>query len=156
MRPVRPSIRRLVARVLNAKLREVYHEEFTMMRRLLLLVAALVLSASTGWADPLCSTTATLNPIPSSAATLTVGASACSLVTCTGGATLPANAYAALISVETNAIRYWDDGSTPTATTGQSLPAASTVAACGPAVLTKLLFIQQSAAATLRVSYYAK
>ena len=48
------------------------------------------------------------------------GSSASTLASCSGG--IPAGATNVVISVETNAIRWRDDGTTPTASVGIHLP----------------------------------
>jgi len=84
----------------------------------------------------------------------TVGAAAVKLT----DKNLPATATRALISVEGNAIRWWDDGKTPTATQGHLLKPPSGDAVyfwiLGRNRLTDWSMIRESADATVRVAYY--
>lgn len=59
----------------------------------------------------------------------------------------------ALITPETQAVRWRDDGTAPTATVGMPLAAGVTLQYDGD--LTKIQFIEQSASAKLNISYYA-
>ncbi|HZV26421.1 MAG TPA: hypothetical protein VFG00_09025 [Acidothermaceae bacterium] len=80
---------------------------------------------------------------------LSVGASAVAL-------TVPAGSLFAVISIETQAIRWRDDGVDPTATTGILVPVTSS----SPWVygstygLSKISFIAVTGSATLNVSFY--
>jgi len=59
----------------------------------------------------------------------------------------------ALITPETQAVRWRDDGIAPTATVGMPLAVGVTLSYDGD--LNKLRFIEQTASAKLNVSYYA-
>lgn len=74
------------------------------------------------------------------------------LVTATA-LTVPSGARVAIIQILDQAVRYWDDGSTPTATEGHQIPAGSTLYYVGD--LTAIRFIQEVATTTLNVSYYS-
>lgn len=68
--------------------------------------------------------------------------------------TPPAGARYAVIAVETQAVRYRDDGVAPTAAIGQPL-AAGTQNFTYSGDLSAIQFIQQAASATLDITYYA-
>lgn len=59
----------------------------------------------------------------------------------------------ALITPETQGVRWRDDGTAPTATVGMPLAAGVTLQYDGD--LTKIQFIEQTASAKLNISYYA-
>ena len=59
----------------------------------------------------------------------------------------------ALITPETQAVRWRDDGVAPTASVGMPLAAGVTLQYDGD--LTKIQFIQQSVSAKLNITYYA-
>ena len=72
-----------------------------------------------------------------------------------GLAAIPSNGRArkALIAVETNGLRWRDDGISPTAAVGMSIAAGGSIEYEGP--LEKLRFIRSGAAdAVVNVSYY--
>lgn len=60
----------------------------------------------------------------------------------------------ALVSIETNAVRFWSDGSAPTATVGHPVAAASMIEVCGYGNIKNFRMIRQSADATATVSYF--
>ena len=60
----------------------------------------------------------------------------------------------AIFSVETNAIRYRDNGLAPTASVGLPMASGSNWTVCGVTTISRALFIRQSADATVSVSYY--
>lgn len=66
---------------------------------------------------------------------------------------LSAKPAIAVISVETQGVRWRDDGVAPTATIGMPLSAGATFVYDGD--LTQIRFIQQVAGAILNISYYA-
>lgn len=68
------------------------------------------------------------------------------------GLTVPTGAIIAEICVETQAIRYRDDGTNPTATVGMPIPAATCFQYAGP--LGAIKIIEQTPSATIDVSYY--
>jgi len=59
----------------------------------------------------------------------------------------------ALITPETQGVRWRDDGTAPTASVGMPLAAGVTLQYDGD--ITKIRFIEQSASAKLNISYYA-
>jgi hypothetical protein len=59
----------------------------------------------------------------------------------------------AIITPETQAVRWRDDGVAPTATVGMPLAAGTTLQYDGD--LTKIQFIEQTGSAKLNISYYA-
>lgn len=59
----------------------------------------------------------------------------------------------ALITPETQGVRWRDDGTAPTASVGMPLAAGVTLQYDGD--LTKIQFIEQTASAKLNISYYA-
>lgn len=69
------------------------------------------------------------------------------------GLTVPAGATRAVIIAETQNVRWRDDGVAPTASVGMLLSQLVTLSYDGD--LNRIRFIQQSASATLNVSYYA-
>ncbi len=82
---------------------------------------------------------------------LTSLAASTQLTACTGG--IPAGASVADVIIETQSVRYRDDGTAPTATVGML------IAAGGEKVFTEtdlsaLRFIQTTASASLSVSFY--
>ena len=123
----------------------------------MLTALVLLLAAVAAQADPLCNAPGVLAPIPSSSRVLTVSSVACTLVTCAGGAAIPAYAYAALVSVETASIRYRDDTSSPTSANGQLVGSGQSIAVCGPTALASLSMIRTTATdATAQVSFYVR
>jgi len=61
----------------------------------------------------------------------------------------------AIVTVESQAIRYRDDGVAPTTSVGHTVAAASTITVCGFQSIKTVLFIRDDASdATLNVSYY--
>lgn len=67
--------------------------------------------------------------------------------------TVPTGATMALIVPETQAVRWRDDGTNPTASVG--MPVAVGEALNYDGDLSRIRFIQQTASATLNISYYA-
>jgi ABC-type nickel/cobalt efflux system permease component RcnA len=67
--------------------------------------------------------------------------------------TVPVGATMALIVAETQAVRWRDDGTAPTATVGMPLATGTSLSYDGD--LKAIRFIQQTASAVLNVSYYA-
>jgi hypothetical protein len=59
----------------------------------------------------------------------------------------------AIIVAETQAVRWRDDGTAPTASVGMPLPVLTEFLYDGD--LTNIRFIQQTASAVLNISYYA-
>ena len=74
------------------------------------------------------------------------------------GLTVPVGATAAIVSVETEAVRYRDDGTAPTATVGVYLPVTATIGSLysfiGRAILANIQFIATTGTATVTVAYY--
>jgi hypothetical protein len=68
------------------------------------------------------------------------------------GLTVPTGATFAVISAETAAVRYRDDGTSPTATIGMPIPAGTTITYSGS--LTAIKFIAESGSPVLDISYY--
>src|SRR4051794_4588015 len=88
----------------------------------------------------------------------TVYASETALGTAKALPSLPADATKAVVCVEGGDVRWRPDGDTtaPTASEGMVLPAGSTTPfSYGNAALARLRFIQVSAAAQIRVVYFA-
>ena len=67
--------------------------------------------------------------------------------------TVPVGATMALIVAETQAVRWRDDGTAPTASVGMPLAKGTSLSYDGD--LKAIRFIQQTASAVLNVSYYA-
>lgn len=69
--------------------------------------------------------------------------------------TVPANTIAAMIVAETEAVRFTNDGTTPTSSVGVLLTAGSKIFVISPEVLANLQFINaQANDAALSVSYF--
>jgi len=68
------------------------------------------------------------------------------------GLTIPRGATVALIRPESQAVRWEDDGTNPTATVGMPLAVGETLPYTG--YLEQIKFIQQTASAILNISYY--
>lgn len=69
------------------------------------------------------------------------------------GLTVPAGATRAVITPESQSVRWRDDDVAPTASVGMPLPVLVSLSYDGD--LKRIRFIQQAASATLNVSYYA-
>lgn len=69
------------------------------------------------------------------------------------GLTPPTGARLALIQAETQAVRWRDDGTSPTGTAGMQLAAGSSIEYDGN--LSAIKFIEAAASAKLNVSYWA-
>ncbi len=67
--------------------------------------------------------------------------------------TVPTGATMALIVADTQAVRWRDDGTAPTASVGMPLAVGVSLSYDGD--LKAIRFIQQASSATLNVSYYA-
>ena len=67
--------------------------------------------------------------------------------------TVPSGATLAVIVPETQPVRWRDDGTAPTPTVGMPLGVAAVLSYDGD--LKKIRFIEQTASATLNISYYA-
>jgi len=68
--------------------------------------------------------------------------------------TVPSGAALALITPETQAVRWRDDGTNPTASVGMPLAAGSTLEYDGK--LGTIAFIEQTASAKLNIAYYSR
>lgn len=66
--------------------------------------------------------------------------------------TVPAGATSAVITAETQAVRYRDDGTAPTASVGMPLATGTSIQYTG--ALTAIQFIEQTTSAKLNVLYY--
>lgn len=71
-----------------------------------------------------------------------------------GFTTLPGNAQAALVAVNTKGIHYRIDGGTPTSTVGMPVAASSTFQVVGRNNLENFKVIEDSASADIYVTYY--
>lgn len=89
-----------------------------------------------------------LGPMAGSTQKLTIDATTAQALT------VPANAQVAIVSVETQAARFRDDGTDPTSTTGQPMAVGGAWTFEGNAELKALKFIGQTASTVLTVSYY--
>jgi hypothetical protein len=76
--------------------------------------------------------------------------SATLISTCSGG--IPSKSVLVQVCVEAQAVRYRDDGVSPTASVGMPVPAATCFSYSGN--LAALSFIEQTAGAILNVSFY--
>lgn len=66
---------------------------------------------------------------------------------------IPTSAGSMLVAVETQAIRWRDDGTDPTATVGMPVATGSTL--CYGQEIAKFKVISQTAGATINITYYA-
>jgi len=66
--------------------------------------------------------------------------------------TVPAGAMFAIITCESQGVRFRDDGTDPTASVGFPLATGVILTYSGP--LSRIKFIQQAASATLNIAYY--
>lgn len=69
------------------------------------------------------------------------------------GLTVPANTTHMLLSVETQSVRFREDGTSPTSTTGVLLAAGDLIELPVPGTAANLRFIGSSGTATLNISY---
>lgn len=69
------------------------------------------------------------------------------------GLTIPSGATMALIVPETQAVRWRDDGTNPTASVGMPVAIGESLNYDGD--LSRIKFIEQTASAKLNISYYA-
>lgn len=67
--------------------------------------------------------------------------------------TVPAGTSLALVTTESQAVRWRADGTDPTASVGYPLPVGAELQ-CDTAQLVAIKFIQQTATATLNVAYF--
>jgi hypothetical protein len=112
-----------------------------------LIALAFLLCSSSAIAQSSAPTSVILTPVGTMQAALGV-ASATSL-------TVPAGASYAVVCVEGAAIRYTVDGSTtPTASTGMPVSSGQCLSLSGTVALANFKAIQQTATATLDVSYF--
>jgi hypothetical protein len=75
------------------------------------------------------------------------------LSSATGLPDIPKEATLALVTPETQSVRWRDDGTDPTASVGMPITAGAYLSYDGD--LNRIRFIQQSASAKINVSYYA-
>jgi len=94
-------------------------------------------------------TPATVTPLGN--CQLTSLAAATGLASCSGG--IPATSTTAQIQCESQAVRFRDDGTNPTASVGQPLLVGQPML-YKPSDLTLIKFIQQAASATCNISFY--
>jgi hypothetical protein len=136
-----------------------------MMRKPLLaaILCAPILAAAPAWAQTHTDASGTIiqgtSPIygyHSAGAHQSISASTLASAT---SLTVPTGATIAYICVEAAPVRYWDDGSTPTASSGMPVAASATATICywyaGVALLANVKFILASGSPTMDVSYYA-
>lgn len=119
-----------------------------MVRRMLATLAVvLALSAPVVWAN---SCFQSPDPLYSRGyETITVSTSAV-------GFTVPAGTLLAVVMVETDAIRYRDDGTDPTSSLGMPVTSGGSLVVC-PNQLSRIRFIRSGANdASLKVSYYGR
>lgn len=116
------------------------------------LAALFCLLALPVWAGPQQPVDVYAGPVnPLGYCQLTSLASSTQLSACPGG--IPAGAHVADIIVESQAVRYRDDGTAPTSTVGMPL-AISTDKVFTLNDLSALRFIEQAASAKLSISFY--
>ena len=71
-------------------------------------------------------------------------------------AQLTRNVVAAYVSTETDTIRYWEDGTTPTATVGHALVAGTSFYVCGSAMVKFLAISKNGGAVPTHVTFYER
>lgn len=118
-----------------------------MQRKLILATAFFALFASPSYAQFINPVTAKSAPYASAG----TGQYALSVNSATS-LTVPTGAYIAEICAESQAVRYRDDGSAPTASTGIPVASGTCFQYSGP--LSAVQFIAQTSGATIDVSYY--
>jgi len=64
------------------------------------------------------------------------------------------NAHIAVVTIETDEIRYWTDGTTPTGSSGHLAAAGSSFLVCGLNSLKNFLAIRVTTDADMKVSYF--
>ena len=64
------------------------------------------------------------------------------------------NAAIAVVTVETDAVRYWLDGTTPTSSSGHLAPADSSFTICGLNSIKNFLAIRVTLDAALKISFF--
>jgi hypothetical protein len=85
--------------------------------------------------------------------TVCLGYQQISTVSASIGLTVPAGATLAVITPESQAVRWRDDGTAPTSAIGMPLPISTVLSYDGD--LQRIRFIEQAASAKLNISYYA-
>lgn len=93
-------------------------------------------------------------PQPFAKETITVSSTAIGFTSATYAPAGALRASVAYITIETNSIRFWSDGSTPTAAVGHPAPAGQAIEVCGVPAINQFLMIRQSADATASVTYF--
>lgn len=68
--------------------------------------------------------------------------------------TVPTGAQVAIVTAESQAVRFRDDGTNPTASVGMPIASGQSYTFNRADELAKLKFIEQTASATINVSYY--
>lgn len=68
--------------------------------------------------------------------------------------TVPSNASSAIVTPETQAVRWRSDGTAPTASVGMPIAVGVSVTFSGRDEIIALRFIEQTSAAKLNVAYY--
>lgn len=124
-----------------------------MKKRLVLL--ALVLAAAL-YQGPSAQANCSIIGMPAAFAfeTITVSSTGIGFTAATYAPATGPQAMMALITIETNAIRFRSDGTAPTAAIGHPVSAGSTIEVCGTANVRNFLMIRQSADASASVSYF--
>jgi hypothetical protein len=123
----------------------------TYLRRGLVLVLLVLGLPCVAGAQPCQGLDAQILPMPSSYETLTVAGTA---VPFTAGKYSQGGFNAAQVTVETAAISYTVDGTTPTATVGHQAIAGSGFGICGLDAIKAFRAIQVVGAATLKITYF--
>lgn len=70
--------------------------------------------------------------------------------------TVPTGSMIAIVSVESNGVRYRTDGTLPTATVGMPIASGSSVILCGLDILTNFTVISQAGTATVNMDFYGR
>lgn len=126
------------------------------MRRLLLIIG-LMLCASSARAQTVACIGMTQPLFPMAFEQITVSNTAVGFTAATIGTSSSFNqAIVAVITVETNAIRFRDDGPDPTSTVGMPAGVLSQTIICGRQALLNAKFIRATADALISVSYYRR
>lgn len=92
--------------------------------------------------------------VPFAFESITVSSTAIGFTTTTWAPTGQQPAAMAVVTSETDAVRYRADGLNPTAAVGQLMASSGTLTACGAQSLKQVRFIRVTNDATLMVAYY--
>ena len=127
------------------------------MRKLyvaVLLAVALIQSERLSAGPGGCTDFPTLTAIPGGFEQITVSSTSIGFTSSKYAPSGESPADMAIVTIETNAIRYRDDGLAPTASVGQLVSSSTSLTVCGLNSIKTVRFIRVTSDATLDVSYY--